>query len=86
MKTKEKFIRHDHNRDGLDRHGFLECMAWAGTGMLWTVSGGLLGSMLLPSQAGAAETGRGSFSFVQISDSHIAEEIGQVIVYLRTLM
>ena len=33
MKTKEKLIRHDHNHDGLDRRGFLECMAWAGTGM-----------------------------------------------------
>src|SRR4051812_36018789 len=71
MKTKEKTILHDHNKDGLDRRGFLECMAWAGTGMLWTASGGLLGSTLLPSSAGAAETAKGSFSFVQISDSHI---------------
>src|SRR5579862_5000149 len=71
MKTKEKFILHDHNRDGLDRRGFLECMAWAGTGMLWTVSGGLLGSSLLASKAGAAEMAKGKFSFVQISDSHI---------------
>ena len=71
MKTKEKIILHDHNHDGLDRRGFLECMAWAGTGMLWTVSGGLLGSALLPSRAGAAEHAQGAFSFVQISDSHI---------------
>ena len=71
MKTKDKFIQHNHNYDGLDRRGFLECMAWAGTGMLWTVSGGLLGSTLLPSRAGAAEIAKGSFSFVQISDSHI---------------
>ncbi len=71
MKTKEKFILNDQNRDGLDRRGFLECMAWAGTGMLWTVSGGLLGSSLLAQRAGAAEAGEGGFSFVQISDSHI---------------
>src|SRR5215469_12289974 len=75
MKMKEKFITHDHNKDGLDRRGFLECMAWAGTGMLWTVSGGLLRSALLPSRAGAADTAdatkQSSFSFVQISDSHI---------------
>jgi 3',5'-cyclic-AMP phosphodiesterase len=72
MKTKEKFIVHDHNKDGLDRRGFLECMAWAGAGMLWTVSGGLLGSALLPTRAGAQDTtGKSSFSFVQISDSHI---------------
>src|SRR5580692_234029 len=75
MKNKDKFILHDHHQDGLDRRGFLECMAWAGTGMLWTVAGGLLGSSLLPARATAADmTGtatKGSFSFVQISDSHI---------------
>jgi 3',5'-cyclic AMP phosphodiesterase CpdA len=71
MKTKEKFIINDHNRDGLDRRGFLECMAWAGTGMLWSVGSGVLGSSLLASRASAAEAAKGSFSFVQISDSHI---------------
>jgi 3',5'-cyclic AMP phosphodiesterase CpdA len=71
MRTKEKFLQHAHNHDGLDRRGFLECMAWAGTGMLWTVSGGLLGSTLLPARCVAAEMAKGSFSFVQISDSHI---------------
>jgi len=71
MKTKEKLIRYNHNPDGLDRRGFLECMAWAGTGMLWTVGGGVLGSKLLTSRAGAAKMTSGSFSFVQISDSHI---------------
>ena len=61
--------------DGIDRRGFLSCMAWAGTGMLWTVAGGVLGSALLPRRAGAADVdsmmSKGSFSFVQISDSHI---------------
>jgi len=75
MKPKNKIILHDHNQDGLDRRGFLECMAWAGTGMLWSVTGGLLGSAVLPGRAGAAEMGgmmgKSSFSFVQISDSHI---------------
>ncbi len=55
--------------DGIDRRGFLECMAWAGTGMLWTVSGGVLGSSLIGKAQGAPTAG--SFSFVQISDSHI---------------
>lgn len=22
--------------DGIDRRGFLKCMAWAGTGLVWT--------------------------------------------------
>ena len=67
----------DHNaeqeQDGVDRRGFLKCMAWAGTGMLWTMAGGVLGSKILgPTIAGAAETPMmGDFSFVQISDSHI---------------
>ena len=25
-------LLHDHNEDGVDRRGFLSCMAWAGTG------------------------------------------------------
>lgn len=77
-RTKEKIILHDHNTDGLDRRGFLECMAWAGTGMIWTASGGMLGSLLLPGRAAADDLSgisgtmaKGSFSFVQISDSHI---------------
>ena len=64
------YILHDHNEDGIDRRGFLKCMAWAGTGVLWTVSGGLLTSKLLSSAAQAAEPA-GDFSFVQMSDSHI---------------
>jgi len=66
-------ILHNHNEDQIDRRGFLKCMAWAGTGVLWTVSGGVLASRLLrPAPAGAAETVAGAdFTFVQISDSHI---------------
>jgi 3',5'-cyclic AMP phosphodiesterase CpdA len=70
MKTKT--ILHQDQNDGLDRRGFLECMAWAGTGMLWTVTGGLLGSTLLPNRTRAADMNKThSFNFVQISDSHI---------------
>ena len=67
-----KYIVHDHNADGIDRRGFLECMAWAGTGLLWTATGGLLTSKNLAAASrhreGAAAP---TFSFVQISDSHI---------------
>jgi 3',5'-cyclic AMP phosphodiesterase CpdA len=73
--TEAEHIDHDHANDGVDRRGFLKCMAWAGTGMLWTVSGGVLGSKILsPVSAPAAENPAGAlraFSFVQISDSHI---------------
>ena len=52
------------------RRGLLECMAWAGAGVLWTVSGGVPHSRLVGAAAAAAPAGPG-FSFVQISDSHI---------------
>jgi 3',5'-cyclic-AMP phosphodiesterase len=65
-------IDHNFENDGVDRRGFLKCMAWAGTGMLWTISSGVLASRVLsPVRAGAAESQVGDFSFVQISDSHI---------------
>src|SRR5205807_40208 len=54
----------------IDRRGFLRCMAWAGTGVAWTVTGGLLSGCQLP----GAQTARPRSSdifFVQVSDSHI---------------
>src|SRR5215469_8246375 len=46
-------IVHDHNHDGVDRRGFLECMAWAGTGLVWTASGGVFTSKAFGQQAGS---------------------------------
>lgn len=63
--------------DGIDRRGFLSCMAWAGTGLIWTMVGGVPTSKLFAASAGASYgapsngNAAGSFSFVQISDSHI---------------
>ena len=55
--------------DGIDRRGFLKCMAWAGTGLVWTFAGGV------PTSRAFGEGARGGsgsdFTFVQISDSHI---------------
>jgi 3',5'-cyclic AMP phosphodiesterase CpdA len=65
-------IKHNHDHDGIDRRGFLKCMAWAGTGVLWTLSGGILQSQTLSRAADAANLAAGAdLSFVQISDSHI---------------
>jgi 3',5'-cyclic-AMP phosphodiesterase len=61
-----KRIVYNHNHDGIDRRGFLECMAWAGTGLVWTVSGGVL-----TSRAFGQPAAEGELHFVQISDSHI---------------
>jgi len=38
-KSKDEIV-HDHNNDGIDRRGFLKCMAWAGTGALCVMEGG----------------------------------------------
>jgi 3',5'-cyclic AMP phosphodiesterase CpdA len=57
------------NGDGVDRRGFLRCMAWAGTGVLWTMSAGLPGSRLLAANAAAPDIA--DLTFVQLSDSHI---------------
>jgi 3',5'-cyclic AMP phosphodiesterase CpdA len=55
--------------DGVSRRKVLECMTWVGTGVLWTVSGGVPHSLGLMGEAMAQEP-RG-FSFLQISDSHV---------------
>ena len=54
----EKRILHDATGDGIDRRGFLECMAWAGTGLIWTVSGGILGSSSMGKAQAAVADGR----------------------------
>ena len=57
---------HDHNPN---RRKVLECMTWAGTGVLWTVAGGVPASLGLIDAALAAEPK--GFTFLQISDSHV---------------
>ncbi len=59
-----------HNKgEGPSRRKVLECMTWVGTGVLWTVSGGVPHSLGLIDQALAAEPK--GFTFAQISDSHM---------------
>jgi 3',5'-cyclic-AMP phosphodiesterase len=69
---KKDEILHDHNHDGIDRRGFLKCMAWAGTGALCVMQGGVLKSysMSRMNEWNAAKMG-GELSFAQISDSHM---------------
>src|SRR5580704_10520618 len=75
----EKQMQKDENYDGIDRAGFLKCMAWAGTGVLWMMSGGVVKSFgmsqMIDRSTGGLKKGlilpKSDFSFVQISDSHI---------------
>jgi len=59
----------DDDKHGPSRRKVLECMTWAGTGVLWTVAGGVPTSMGLIDGAIAAETK--GLTFLQISDSHV---------------
>ena len=70
-KTKDELL-YDHNNDGIDRRGFLKCMAWAGTGAFCIMQGGVLKSYSLSqmSQMGG-KVPAGELSFAQISDSHM---------------
>jgi plastocyanin len=64
---------HDEELEPARRH-FLKCMAWVGTGAVWTMAGGTLKASPL-GQAMAhgpmMAHGAGALRFVQISDSHI---------------
>src|SRR3954464_12074901 len=76
---QEQNPNQEPNNDGIDRRGFLKCMAWAGTGVLWMMSGGIMKaygmSQLIDKNTGRMKDGiiipKSDFSFVQISDSHI---------------
>lgn len=55
--------------DGVDRRGFLKCMAWAGTGLVWSFAGGVPVSHVFGQLHHPLK--QADFSFIQISDSHI---------------
>jgi Icc protein len=81
----------DHNNEepDLDRRGFLKCMAWAGTGAMWTLRGGVLEAMPIEQTARHAMRMKGGdgLRFVQISDSHIGfnkDANNDVVGTLRT--
>ena len=54
----------------IERREALKCMAWAGTGALYALSGGIARSAILDS-AGAGTAPTAGFTFLQLSDSHI---------------
>ena len=66
------YISQNSGEDTIDRRGFLKCMAWAGTGLIWSVNGGILTSTVLGQAANnPAQIATADLNFVQISDSHI---------------
>jgi 3',5'-cyclic-AMP phosphodiesterase len=77
--NKNELNSNELNDDGIDRKEFIKCMAWAGTGVLWMMSGGIMKSFgmsqLIDKHTGNLKKGlvlpKGDFTFAQISDSHI---------------
>lgn len=69
--TGSNYIVDDHSDDGIDRRGFLRCMAWAGTGMVWGMKGGVPTSFPVNRLPFLSAEERKSIFFAQISDSHI---------------
>jgi 3',5'-cyclic-AMP phosphodiesterase len=66
-----KFIGPGSSDDGIDRRGFLKCMAWAGTGVVWTIAAGGIPTSRAFGQTSQLKPGKGDLHFLQISDSHI---------------
>jgi Icc protein len=69
--TGGNYIKDDPSDDGIDRRGFLRCMAWAGTAAIWGMSGGVPTSFAMSRLPFLSDSERKSLFFAQISDSHI---------------
>jgi hypothetical protein len=70
--TRKSDIESKPAAQGMSRRGALSCLAWGGTGLLWTMTGGVPVATLLSSTAQAADAKMaGAFKFMQISDTHI---------------
>src|SRR5512140_2087797 len=65
------FITQELSDDGVDRRGFLRCMAWAGTATVWGMVGGVPRSFAVNRLPWLSDAERKSIFFVQVSDSHI---------------
>jgi len=61
----------DQSKDGLDRRGFLKCMAWAGTGLLWTIAAEGIPTSHIFGGSKKSKNAESGLRFVQISDSHM---------------
>ena len=64
-------ISSSESDDGIDRRGFLRCMAWAGTATVWGLRGGVPTSFSVDRLEALTMSERKSIFFAQVSDSHI---------------
>ena len=73
--ARRNFPMHDddhspHAEGGIDRRRLLHCSAWAGTGVVWALAGGVPKAFALDSY-GSSTKALSGFHFLQISDTHI---------------
>jgi 3',5'-cyclic AMP phosphodiesterase CpdA len=61
----------ENDQKAINRRSALECLVWAGTGVLWTMVGGVPRSSSLLGTSEARAQAASGFTFLQISDSHI---------------
>jgi 3',5'-cyclic-AMP phosphodiesterase len=66
-----RYITDDHHEDGIDRRGFLKCMAWVGTASVWALKGGVPTSFAMSQLGSLEDAAKQTILFAQISDSHI---------------
>src|SRR4051812_25313164 len=76
-----EYIEKDTTNDGIDRRGFLKCMAWAGSGLVWAMKGGVLTARAFGDDTVIANS---DFTFVQVSDSHVGFNKGAYTDVLST--
>ncbi|HEY4303188.1 MAG TPA: metallophosphoesterase [Gemmatimonadaceae bacterium] len=69
--TGSNYITKDQSDDGIDRRGFLRCMAWAGTATVWGMAGGIPTSFPMSRLTTLTPSQQKSIFFAQVSDSHI---------------
>jgi hypothetical protein len=61
----------DRDANGLSRRGLLKCSAWAGTGVVWALAGGVPRAFALDAMGAGEGADPHAFHFLQISDTHI---------------
>src|SRR5437016_4821481 len=76
MSRKQKdrdpnLLDQDQSKDGLDRRGFLKRMAWAGTGLRWTIAAEGIPTSHIFGGSKKSKNAESGLRFVQISDSHM---------------
>jgi pimeloyl-ACP methyl ester carboxylesterase len=87
MNSFDRTVRdHEGARDGVDRRGFLKCMARAGTGLVGTAGAGVLASHAFGQGAGRAGATSGPSSFASFDGTRIAysdEGEGPAVILLH---